>query len=247
MNLALFSAVSGPCRNAPVTTSPAFGIDMTQNNVPRLTIQVVSDAICPWCWIGKRQLEGAIAQLEGELDITVVWKPFELNPQMPKEGVERQHYRQMKFGSLEYSAKLDERVAEAGRSVGLDFRHDLMRWTPNTLEPHRLIWLAGQLGRQDAVVEGLFRAYFSEGRNIGDRQVMLDAAKSAGLDEASVANALDSGEGAAEVAAELARNRQRAIEGVPTFMIGDQPIFSGAVPAQNIAAAFRQIGAMQIG
>lgn len=219
---------------------------MLQANRPHLTVQVVSDAICPWCWIGKRQLEGAIEQLAGEVDIAIVWKPFELNPQMPKEGVERNHYRRMKFGSLDYSAKLDARVAEAGRSVGLEFRHDLMCWTPNTVEPHRLIWLAGLLGRQDAVMEGLFSAYFAEGRNIGDREVMLDVAISAGLDETRVANALEGGEGAEEVAAELARSRLLGVDGVPAFMIGDRPIFSGAVPAQTIAAAFRQIAATRV-
>src|ERR1700726_1317661 len=133
-------------------------------------IDIVSDAICPWCYIGKRQLERALAILEPEgLHFSVHWNPFQLNPDMPKEGRDRAAYRAMKFGSVEKARALDERVATAAAGVGLQFRQDLMLRTPNTIDAHRLIWLAGKQGVQDAVVEGLFAGYFTNGRDVGDR------------------------------------------------------------------------------
>lgn len=195
-----------------------------------MTVEIISDAICPWCWIGKRHLESAISQLAGKVAVTQIWKPFELNPDMPKEGVERAAYRKRKFGSLEYAAQLDARVASAGRNAGLKFRHDLMRWTPNTFDCHRLIWFAGREGRQVAVVEGLFRAYFMEGRNIGNAEVMADVAEAAGLDRARIEELIAGDEGRADVAEELARSRRLGVNGVPTFVIGGVPLVSGAVP-----------------
>jgi predicted DsbA family dithiol-disulfide isomerase len=208
---------------------------MTANGRPAVTIEIISDSICPWCWIGKRHLERAVALLDGKVAVTQAWRPFELNPDMPKEGVERSLYRMRKFGSLEHSARLDARVAEAGRAAGLEFRHDLMRWTPNTFDCHRLIWLAGRDGRQDALVEALFRAYFMEGRNIGDRAVMADIAEAAGLDRARAEALLSGSEGSAEVAEELARSRRLGVNGVPTFVIGGVPVVSGAAPAGMLA------------
>ena len=142
-----------------------------------LRIDIVSDAICPWCYIGKRQLERALTTLAQEgLHFSVHWNPFQLNPDMPKEGRDRAAYRTMKFGSAEKSRELDERVAGAAANVGLDFRLDLMLRTPNTLDAHRLIWLAGREGVQDAVMEAVFVAYFTQGRDIGDRDVLADCA-----------------------------------------------------------------------
>ncbi|NJM36288.1 MAG: DsbA family oxidoreductase [Rhodomicrobium sp.] len=161
-----------------------------------------------------------------------MWKPFELNPDMPKEGLPRKVYRERKFGSLDYSAPADARVAEAGRSAGLEFRHGLMEWTPNTFDCHRLIRFAGSHGKQDAVVEGLFRAYFHEGRNTGDHAVMADIAAAAGLDRAEVARFLASGEMAGEIARELAEARAMGINGVPAFLVGGEPVMSGAAPSE---------------
>lgn len=207
---------------------------MTANG-PAVTIEIISDAICPWCWIGKHHLERAIALLDGKVAVTQLWRPFELNPDMPKGGVERSLYRMRKFGSLEHSARLDARVAEAGRAAGLEFHHDLMRWTPNTFDCHRLIWFAGKDGPQDALVEALFRAYFMEGRNIGDHAVMADIAEAAGLDRIRVEALLGGSEGSTEVAEELARGRRLGVNGVPTFVIGGVPVVSGAAPAGMLA------------
>ena len=135
------------------------------------TIEVVSDVVCPWCFIGKRRLEKALALLDRQ-DATIRWKPFQLNPTTPKEGMDRQAYRIRKFGSLAYSQQLEARVAAAGAEEGIEFRFDQIKRTPNTLEAYRLIWFAGreqgQDGRnvltvQNVVVENLFRAYFLDG------------------------------------------------------------------------------------
>src|SRR5258706_9882648 len=119
---------------------PVFGVDAT------LAIEVISDAICPWRWVAKRRLESAIAALAPDVTASVTWRPFELNPEMPKAGVERRAYRSAKFGSWQHSQALDAQVAAAGRSEGLMFNHDKMERTPNTVDAHRLIRLAGQLG-----------------------------------------------------------------------------------------------------
>ena len=128
--------------------------------------------ICPWCYIGKRRLEKAIAAHGGPVQVR--WLPFQLNPTMPKEGISRREYRTKKFGSWERSQELDAKVAAAGKAEGIHFAFDQIERTPNTLDAHRLIWLADKEGVQDAVVEALFRAYFTDGRDISNRQTLLD-------------------------------------------------------------------------
>src|SRR6266446_551798 len=147
---------------------PASGAKAT------LAIEVISDAICPWCWVASRRLDRAIAAIAPDVTASVTWRPFELNPEMPEAGVDRHAYRSAKFGSWQRSQALDAQVAAAGRSDGLVFNHDKMERTPNTGDAHRLIWLAGQLRKQDDVVEGLFAAYFNEGRDIGDPTVLVN-------------------------------------------------------------------------
>ena len=207
-----------------------------------VNVEIVSDAICPWCYVGKRRFEQAVARLPDDVTVDVHWRPFELNPQMPPEGMDRAEYRRRKFGSLEHSRQLDARIAAAGAPDGIEFRHDLMRRTPNTFTAHRLIWLAEQEGLQDAVVEALFRGYFVEGRDIGDAAVLADLAASAGLDRARVERFLASDEGADAVSDALDDARRHQVSGVPTFVIDGAPAFAGAQPpdlilAQLLAAA----------
>ena len=137
-----------------------------------ITVDVISDVICPWCWIGKRRLEKAIVALG--MPVKIRWLPFQLNPMMPEEGIRRQAYRIQKFGSWERSQELDVRVAAVGKEEGIDFAFDRIERTPNTQAAHRLIWLAEQEGIQGVVVEALFRAYFTDGRDISNRQTLLD-------------------------------------------------------------------------
>ena len=148
-----------------------------------LSVEIVSDAICPWCYVAKRQFERAAAKLPNDVKLSVHWRPFELNPNTPPEGLDRVAYRRRKFGSWEHSLRLDAQVTAAASQAGLTMRHDLMKRTPNTFNAHRLIWLAEKEGVQDAVVEGLFSAYFVEGRDVGDAKVLAEVAAAAGIDK----------------------------------------------------------------
>ena len=204
-------------------------------------IDIVSDAICPWCYIGKRQLERALALLAPEgLHFSVHWNPFQLNPDMPKGGRDRVAYRAVKFGSAERARELDERVASAAAGVGLSFRQDLILRTPNTLDAHRLIWLAGKEGVQDAVMEAVFAAYFTQGRDIGDSAVLADCAAEAGMDRASVAEFLAGNVAANEMLAADRAAREADVNGVPAFFLDGYSLFSGAMPAETMAEALRK-------
>src|SRR6185436_307818 len=127
-----------------------------------LTIEIASDVICPWCYIGKRRLEKALALVKDEIRPEIRWLPFQLNPDMPSGGLPRAEYRKAKFGSLERAKGLDARVAAEGRGEGIDFAFDRMERTPNTVAAHQLIDLAQKQGKGDAVVDALFRAYFED-------------------------------------------------------------------------------------
>ena len=206
-----------------------------------LRVDIVSDAICPWCYIGKRQLERALAALEKEeLHFSVHWNPFQLNPDMPEEGRDRMAYRAQKFGSAERARELDERVATAAAAVGLQFRQDLMLRTPNTLDAHRLIWLAGREGDQDEVMEAVFKAYFTQGRDIGHCDVLADCAVEGGLDRTTVADFLAGETAANEMLAADRAAREAGVNGVPSFFLAGYGLFSGAMPAETIAEALRK-------
>jgi len=208
---------------------------------PAGRIDVISDVICPWCYIGKRQLERALDMLENQhLRFTVAWHPFQLNPEMPREGVDRAEYRLAKFGSAERSRQLDERITEAAANVGLEFHLDRLTRTPNTLNAHRVIRLAGQRGVQDGVVEALFEGYFGNGADIGDARVLADLAAAGGLKPEEVAGMLSGEDGLKDVinADRMARNC--GIQGVPSFALQGHVLFSGAMPAEEMAQAFRR-------
>jgi predicted DsbA family dithiol-disulfide isomerase len=213
---------------------PASGAKAT------LAIEVISDAICPWCWVAKRRLDRVIAALSPHVAASVTWRPFELNPDMPKAGIDRRAYRSAKFGSWQRSQALDAQVADAGRRDGLVFNHDRMERTPNTIDAHRLIRLAGQEGKQGEIVEGLFAAYFNEGCDIGDPTVLAEIGVSAGLDHTRIVAMLASDEGQAEVRLELQRAQDLGVSGVPTVLIDGVPLFSGAIRAELMEAELRK-------
>lgn len=205
-------------------------------------LDIVSDAICPWCWIGKANMDAALAMLDKEdgLRFSIRWRPFQLNPDMPAEGVERASYRAQKFGSLERSKQLDAQVAEAGRKAGLEFRHDRMLRTPNTIEAHRLMRLAEPSGLQHPLMEAIFRAYFHEGRDVGDRAVLAEIGKGVGLDDATLAAFTEGHAARHEVMAEDEGYRRAGISGVPSFVLDRYLLWSGAMPAEQMANAMRQ-------
>lgn len=205
-----------------------------------LTVDVVSDVICPWCYIGKRRLEQAIDALDDQADVQVRWHPFQLNPAMPKQGISRREYRSRKFGSWERAMELDAHVVAVGEAEGIHFAFDKIARTPNTMHPHRLIWLADSHGCQDEVVEALFRAYFTEGKDIGNPQTLLDIVAEAGLDRRIAETTLNSEAGLDVIAQAGERSRRHQIEGVPFFIINDAIPLSGAQVPQTFLDAFAQ-------
>jgi predicted DsbA family dithiol-disulfide isomerase len=203
-----------------------------------LTVDVLSDVICPWCYIGKRRLEKATAAFDRP--VKVRWLPFQLNPRMPKEGISRREYRTKKFGSWEHSQELDARVVAVGQVEGIAFVFDRIERTPNTLNTHRLIGLADQEGVQDAVVEALFRAYFTDGRDIGNRDVLLDVAAEAGLNRHQAEAVLDSADGMEAIREADALARRLRVDGVPFFLVDGTLTLSGAQQPEAFLAAFIQ-------
>lgn len=214
---------------------------MSDTPAPAGRLEIVSDAICPWCWIGKAHLDRALAILAEEgMTFELGWLPYQLNPDMPEGGVDRATYRAGKFGSVERGAELDAQVADAGRVAGLTFRHDLMTRTPNTVEAHRLIRLSLPTGLQHAMVDRLFRAYFQEGEDVGDPAVLTRLGAEVGLPE-EVLGAFAAGDAARqEVLAESRGLAQAGINGVPSFLMDRHLLFSGAMPGERMAEAFRQ-------
>lgn len=204
-------------------------------------IDVISDVICPWCYIGKRHLESALDLLGKQgLHFTVAWHPFQLNPDMPREGVDRAQYRLAKFGSAERSRQMDERITETAATVGLEFHLDRLTRTPNTLDAHRVIRLAGQKGMQDSVVEALFEGYFCDGADIGNAEVLTRLGVEGGLERNDITAMLNSDAGLKEVIAADRMARNANIQGVPSFALQGHVLFSGAVPADEMAQAFRR-------
>jgi len=199
-----------------------------------LLIEIASDVICPWCYIGKRRLEKALESLKGEVEARIEWLPFQLNPGMPVEGVARAEYRRAKFGSVEKGRALDARVAQEGAGEGIAFAFDRMQRTPNTVAAHKLIDLAQKQGKAGLVVDALFRAYFEEARDIGDAEVLAGIANSAGV--ASWPGGVD----APHVAEQEERVRDLGISGVPTFIFDKKSGLSGAYPPEQLAEAIRE-------
>ena len=202
------------------------------------SVDVISDVICPWCFIGKRRLEKAIAA--HGWPVKVRWLPFQLNPTMPKEGISRREYRTKKFGSWERSQELDARVIAVGEDEGIDFAFDRIERTPNTLDAHRLIWLADKEGVQDAVVEALFLSYFTEGRDISNRQTLLDVVAEAGLDRENAEAVVKGNDGLEAIKEAEELSRRHRLDGVPFFIVNGQITLSGAQQADTFLEAFRQ-------
>lgn len=206
-----------------------------------LTIEVYSDVVCPWCYVGKRRLERALTEFGGAP--RVIWRPFELNPTMPKAGMDRTAYLEAKFGSLDAFRQLEEHVQAAGASEGISFAFENITRTPNTFAAHRLIWLAEREGRQDAVVTSLFRGYFEEGAEIGTIATLIRLAERAGLSKEVAERVLQSEEGTAEVKAEEAAGHALGIRGVPYFLVNGTYAISGAQPVETFVSALKRTAA----
>jgi predicted DsbA family dithiol-disulfide isomerase len=201
-----------------------------------MIIDIVSDVICPWCFIGKRRLESALASWTGET-AQISWRPFQLNPDMPRAGLEREAYLRAKFGDAGGGGRFVQ-VAAVGAEVGIDFAFDRIRRTPNTLQAHRLIRWSADLDAQDAMVEALFRAYFLAGEDIGDDATLIRIAHGAGFDADTVAAYLATDQDAEQVRGEDAFMRQIGISGVPCFIVDRKFALSGAQPTEAFHEVF---------
>lgn len=207
-----------------------------------LAITVYSDVICPWCYVGKRRVEAALGAPGVPAEVAFHWLPFELNPDMPSEGITRAEYRTRKFGA-ERAAELDRNMKETGREVGIDFAFDRMERTPSTKLAHRLIWEAGRQGRQSEIVNRLFNSYFEEALDIGDAGVLAKLAAEAGLDAAGVEQALF-GQKSLDAVIQLAnQGRAMGIQGVPFFILLGKYGVSGAQPPEFWREALPKIAA----
>lgn len=212
-----------------------------------MRIDVFSDVVCPWCFVGKRRLEQALATAK-IADAEVHWHAFQLNPDLPPEGVDRRQYLEAKFGPGAMQ-RIHARLDEAGKGAGIDFQFDRIERSPNTLDAHRLLWLAGTQGLQGALKEALLRAYFLEGRDVGDRTVLADIAAQAGI-EADVPAWLASDAGIREVREDLMQAVRLQISGVPFFIFEGRLALSGAQPPEvflQALAAAREPPAQPIG
>jgi predicted DsbA family dithiol-disulfide isomerase len=192
-----------------------------------MQIDIVSDTVCPWCFIGKRRLARAL-DMRPDVTFDIHWRPYRLDPTIPREGVDRRAYLKAKFGDSPRSAAMGEALRNEGAGEGLDFAFDKIAKTPNTLDSHRLIRWAAGAGVQDDVVERLFKAYFIDGRDIGDAQVLADIAGETGMDAKLVAELLSQDADLATVEREAGMANQMGISGVPTFIFDGKLMISGA-------------------
>ena len=205
-----------------------------------MQIEIYSDVVCPWCFIGKRRLEQALETAGYAQQVHIAWRPFQLNPTMPKEGMDRRVYLEAKFGGAEARRAIEERVAKAGELDGLVFAFDRIERTPNTFDAHRLIWFAGQQGCQDEIVETLFHSYFTKGRGIGSLTSLAEIASDCGINREDVEQFLASDRAVRDVQAEEAIGRRLGIRGVPCFVLNGSISISGAQPPEIFVSAFQQ-------
>ncbi len=206
-----------------------------------ISIEIYSDIVCPWCYIGKRRVEQALERIRERYAATMpVWRAFQLNPDLPAEGVVRKDYVEQKFGGAQRAKDIYARVTGAGASVGITFAFERIERQPNTINAHRLIRYAGAHDMQDAVVEALFRAFFLDVRDIGDMAALADVAVESGLNREAVQRYLQSTEGADEVRSEDASARQLGISGVPFFVFAGKYAVSGAQEAEVLVQAYEQ-------
>ena len=196
-----------------------------------IKLDILSDPICPWCYIGKAYLDRAL-EAAGDHPFAIEWHPFQLNPDLPAGGMDRRSYLEAKFGGKEGAVRAYAPVVENAEKAGLKINFEGIARTPNTLDAHRLIHWAGIEQRQTPVVSALFKAYFVDGRDIGDKAVLAEIAGECGLDAAMMATLLEGEADADDIRARDAHARERGVTGVPTFVIANQHVLTGAQPPE---------------
>ncbi|MBO6719811.1 MAG: DsbA family oxidoreductase [Rhizobiaceae bacterium] len=213
---------------------------MTEKNA--ISVDVISDVVCPWCFIGQRRLKKAIS-IAGDVEVTVRWRPFQLDPTIPPEGLDRKSYMVAKFGGEERLRQAHTRLLEAAADDDIAFALDKIERSPNTLDAHRVIrWAGGvDLNQQDRVVAGLFSAYFEKGRDLGDAGVLIDVAREAGMDASIVETLIATDADRDAVREEIATAQRMGITGVPCFLLEGKYAVVGAQDAPMLADAMQRV------
>ncbi len=207
-----------------------------------LQIDVVSDVVCPWCYIGKHRLERALEFVK-DVPLEVRWRPFFLNPWVPRDGISREDYLAKKFGSVEAYKNISGRVVQAAQDEGLQYNNDLVKRQPNTIDSHRLIHWAGKIGKSGEMKQKLMELYFRDGGDLTDMNVLVQAAADIGLDAEDVRRRLATDEDVDLITEQANGASEKGISGVPTFVLANKYALSGAQPADQLAAAIRQVAA----
>ncbi|QKC96925.1 DsbA family oxidoreductase [Mesorhizobium sp. NZP2298] len=209
-----------------------------------ITVDVVSDVVCPWCFIGQKRLDKAVAAA-GDIEVHIRWRPFQLDPTIPPQGKDRREYMLAKFGSDERIREIHARIEPLGDAEGISFAFDAIKVAPNTLDAHRLIRWAGAAGEavQNRLVRRLFQLNFEEGVNIGDHAVLVEAAREAGMDASVVATLLPTDADIEAVRTEIATASRMGISGVPCFLLEGKYVVMGAQDVDTLADAIRQVAA----
>lgn len=223
--------------NRPVISQ--VPIDMTK---PKIKVDIVSDVVCPWCYIGKRRIEKAMGTLADKYDFEVEYYPFELNPQMPVEGVNQKEYLSAKFGGEDRYDKITANTTATAAQEGLKFDFSKQKISPNTREAHRIIQFAKQEGKQPEVKEAFMKAYFEEGVDLSKKENLVSVAVNAGLSKKGVETLLSANEGLAEIEHTEHELQKLGISGVPFYIINNKYGVSGAQASETFIKAFEDIG-----
>ena len=216
-------------------------------NEPRtVRIDVISDVVCPWCFLGQKRLDRAIALADG-IEVDVRWRPYQLDPTIPAEGLERKSYMLAKFGSADRLKQAHDNLVGAGAAEGIPFAFDAITVAPNTLDAHRVIRWAGSAGPevQNRLARRLFELYFQEGRNVGDPAELIAAARDVGMDAAVVETLLPTDADRDAVTEEIATASRMGVRGVPCFIIENKYAVMGAQDAETLADAIRQVAELK--
>ena len=211
-------------------------------DVKPLQIDIVSDVVCPWCYIGKRRIEDALA-LTPDVPVEVNWRPFFLNPWIPRNGISRDDYLTTKFGSVDAYKGIAGRVVAAAEGEGLSYRPDLVKRQPNTIDCHRLIHWADAAGKSAAMKQRLMELYFRDGGDLTETETLVQAAADVGLDAADIRRRLATDEDVDLISAQAKDASDKGISGVPTFVFAGKYAVSGAQDADKLARAIRQVSA----
>ncbi len=215
---------------------------MTVINMIMIELDIFSDTVCPWCYIGKKRLENALNKYKN-LKIKQTWRPFQLNPGMPPDGMDRQEYLISKFGSSDAAKTVYENIYEEGVKEGINFNFDLIEVTPNSFNSHRLLALAYNANMQEKVLDDLFESYFLHGKDIGDPNILLQIAIKHNIDAEEFKSYLSDQENIEPLANEEIQAKKMGINSIPTFIVNKQIVINGAQTSENFELIFEKLKA----